>query len=232
MIIIISPSKTFTNNFIKGESEPLMTTKTKYLYKLLKEYSVDDFKLKFNLSDNLSLSTYYYYKSFNNMYKCVYLYGGTAFKYLDAINIDEKKLTNLYILSAYYGLLNALDNINYYRLDIKDKLLDISLKDYWYNDINNELLNKKEIIINLSSGEYSSLLDLNNKNIYSIDFREVKNNKLVGSSMTLKKLRGLMANYILVNDVKDIKNIKKISLEGFTYNELYSKDNLLMFVKE
>ena len=41
-----------------------------------------------------------------------------------------------------------------------------------------------------------------------------------------------MANYLLVNGIKDIENIKKISLEGFTYNKLHSKDNLLMFIKE
>lgn len=232
MIIILSPSKTFTTKQVASSQKPILLSKTHKLFTHLKQFKVEDFITKFKLSKPLAVSSFKYYKTLNPKWVCAYLYGGTAYKYLDAISLPRDKLKKLYILSAFYGPLNSLDAIDYYRLDIKDKLLDISLTSFWFPEINLLLKNKSDLIINLSSKEYSSLLDLTNPHIVTFDFREIKDNQFIASSMTLKKMRGLMARYLLINDTLSLEEKKKINLEGYTYNHLHSTKNLIMFIKE
>lgn len=231
MIILLSPAKTFTKSLAKGNKNPYFLPKTMVLVEVLKSFTTSELEKKLNISAPLATTTYHYYKNFNLTYLAAYLYGGQAYKYLKAEEINQENLKKLYILSPLYGILNALDNISLYRLDIKDKIIKQSLYDYWYDDINNLLNNLNKTIINLASGEFSKLLDLTNKSIYTINFAEIKNNKLVQQSMLIKKMRGMMANYLLVNEINEINLIKQITLDGFSYNKNYSNNNLLMFTK-
>lgn len=88
------------------------------------------------------------------------------------------------------------------------------------------------MIINLSSNEYSSLLNLNNKNIYTVDFKVLDDGILKANSMELKKMRGKFANYIINNNINNINLLKNINIDGYKYNEKYSKENKLIFIKE
>ncbi len=233
MIIILSPAKTFYNAEILEKNNTKIPLKTEKLLKILKKYSVAEIETNLNVSNKLANEIYQFYQSFNKKYFAIYLYGGTAFKYLNAKNISKEKLKKVYILSAFYGLVNGLDGISKYRLDIKDKIIEESLYNYWFDEINNKLSEfSKEIIINLSSGEYSKLLNLNNKNIFTINFGIIKNQKLTSSSMMLKKMRGSMANYILTNNLGSLKEIKETDIDGFKFNNELSTNNLLMFTKE
>ncbi len=232
MIIILSPSKTFNKNPIKTKTTNL-SDKTFFLFNILSSYDTNELVNTLNISKKLSDEVYGYYKNFKNEYYAVYLYGGTAFKYLDAFNIPNSNLKNLYFLSAFYGLINSFDAISKYRLDLKDKIIDQSLENYWFEDINSKLINlKANTIINLSSGEYSRLLDLNNNKITTINFGIKVNNKITSSSMMLKKMRGLMANHLLKHNINSIEEIKKVTIAGFKYSNDESTNKLLMFIKE
>ncbi len=50
--------------------------------------------------------------------------------------------------------------------------------------------------------------------------------------MLIKKMRGLMTNHLLTNNIKDISTIKEIDLDGFMYDKAASTDKLLMFTKK
>lgn len=233
MIIILSPAKTFNKDLQKVEPNNDFSLKTEHLLKILKSLTVDQIENELSVSNKIAKEVSKYFANFKNEYKAIYLYGGTAFKYLNAKEISEEKLKKVYILSAFYGLLNGLDIIGQYRLDIKDKIIDETLYNYWFEEINKEINSLNEnMIINLSSGEYTKLLDLTNKNITTINFSILKNNKLTSSSMMLKKMRGLMANYLLNNHINTLTEIKNVKIEGFEFCEEYSKTNLLMFIKK
>lgn len=230
MIILISPTKTFTKATDIANSSPIFENKANYLIEKIKELSVQDLKLKFKLSEKLSEQTYDYYQNLHNNFAAVYQYGGTAFKYLDPINIDKDKLSNLYILSGLYGILNAFDGISPYRLEITDRNF-LNLFDYWKHELNEFLSKQDNKIINLASGEYTKHLDFNNDNILTIDFILNKDGKNTQQSMMLKKMRGLMANHLLTNDV-DFKDLINVEIDGFKYSKELSNEKLYYFYKE
>lgn len=233
MIVLLSPAKTFNKEPKKSNLRPHFIEKTIKLVNVLNKYNVNVLKDKLNISINLANNAYSYYNDFKLDYRASSLYGGQAFKYLKADEIEEKLLKNLYLLSPLYGIINALDAIAPYRLDLKDKIIDTSLIHYWYEDINTYLKQfNDKLIINLTSGEFSRLLDLDNNMIYTINFGVMQNDKLIQRSMLIKKMRGLMANYLLINEILTLNKIKEINLDGFTYNENYSNDHLLMFTKK
>lgn len=232
MIILLSPAKTFTKDLENGNSFPVFKNKSEKIINVLNKMDFSSLQKTLKTSDNLTNNAFDYYKNYKLQYIAVYLYGGQAYKYLKAREINRENLRSLYILCPLYGVLNALDNISFYRLDIKDKVLDISFYDYWYDDINNYLNSlNKNIIINLSSGEFSRLLDLDNEKIITINFGTIKDGKLSQPSMLIKKMRGMMANHLLTNNIKGLKGIKNMEIDGFKLNKEHSTNNLLFFTK-
>lgn len=230
MIILLSPAKTFTTTTKQGLQKPYFINKAFDLVNILKTMNMNELENSLSISNKLAFDVKSYYENFSLDYSAVHLYGGQAYKYLKANDIEDEKLKQLYILSPLYGIINALDSISLYRLDLKDKVINESLYQFWSEDIN-DYLNKlnTNLIINLSSGEFTKLLDLNNPKLITINFGVIKENKLIQQSMLIKKMRGLMANYLLINNINSIEEIKTIVLDGFKFDKQYSFNQLLMF---
>ncbi len=232
MIVLLSPAKTF-NNLEKQKGDlHYFLDKSNYLVDIIKQLDKESLQKVMKISNKLTDDVYKYYQNYSLDYQAAYLYGGQAYKYLKAETISNDKLKNLYILSPLYGIINALDKISHYRLDLKDKLISKSLTDYWFKDINDYLntLNKN-LIINLASGEFSKLLDLTNNSLITINFAIFKDDKLTQPSMAIKKMRGMMAKYILENEIESLELIKEINLDGFKFNQEKSTNNLFLFTK-
>lgn len=231
MIILLSPAKTFNKETLSSKKSLIFEEKHNYLLNILKNMNKDDLKRKLKLSDNLLNNVINYYKSFNNNIKAISLYGGHAFKHLKFEDLNN--YNNLYILSALYGLVNANDAISRYRLDLDNKILeDKTLINYWSKDINDYLTSLKDkLIINLSSNEYSRLLDLKMDNLYTVNFQILKNGKLTSSSMELKKMRGKFASTLINKNIKTVKQLKTLVVDGYKYDEDSSATNYLNFVK-
>lgn len=228
MLILLSPAKTFTKNTVLAKQTPLFMNKANYLTNIINNYTINEVKDNFKISEKLAITTLDYFKNINNDNQAIYLYGGTAFKYLDATTINYELLSNIYVLSGLYGIVNAYDGISPYRLEIASTFLG-NLYDYWNNEVNSYLKNKNDLIINLASSEYSKYLDFKNLNILTINFIEVKDGKASSNSMMLKKMRGLMARYLVLNNITNIINIE---IEGFKYNKELSNNKEYIFLKE
>ncbi|MDR1782167.1 MAG: YaaA family protein, partial [Bacilli bacterium] len=144
--------------------------------------------------------------------KAINLYKGISFKQLTNINNDNYQ--NLLILSALYGYSYAFDYISPYRFDYTMKE---SKKNYqiFCNRIN-DLISGEDIVYNLASNEFSK--DLKHHNMINFIFYLKKDNKLVQHSVSSKKMRGQLANYIINN--------KNIDLESFNYDNFYFDDTL------
>ena len=66
----------------------------------------------------------------------------------------------------------------------------------------------------------------------SFDFKKVKDEKLTGIGMVIKKIRGAMANYIISNQITSLEKIKKFNQFKFKFYEFDNKNNKFLFVSK
>ena len=164
--------------------------------------------------------------------QAIFAFNGDVYEGIDATSISSSnhdKLQNtLRILSGLYGILKPFDNIKPYRLEMGTKISikgTKNLYDFWKKDVTNSILKeieKDDIIVNLASNEYFSVIDsslIENK-IISPQFKDFKNGKLKIISFYAKKARGLMTRFLIDNDIKSSSDIENFNSSGY----MFSKD--------
>lgn len=228
MIVIISPSKTFSNSKVRGNLKPLFYDKQLILRNKLKKLSIKDIIKEFKISEKLAIVVYNYYQNELEEVTAINLYEGVLYKELKQkeIHFEDNKL---YIISALYGLLRPFDNISKYRLDFNNKILG-NLYNYWQEDICDYLNTnyKDEIIIDLTSKEFFPLISKLN-NVYTINFIDSDNKRL--SSVVLKQLRGSFANYIINKNIQTLEDVKQLKTKEFEYSKEHSNNKTLTFIR-
>lgn len=252
MKILISPAKSLdfekkvpTDKF----SKPTFLKHTKEIVAVLKKLKPTDLSQLMDISPTLANLNWERNKKFKtpftieNARQAMYAFNGDVYQGLDAYTLPEEKLdviqNKLRILSGQYGILKPLDLIQPYRLEMGTNI-EIgeakNLYSYWKeiltNSINKEL-KKNELLLNLASNEYFSVID--QKKIKGIiitpEFKDYKDGKLKMISFFAKKARGLMVRYIIDNNVETIEEIKSFNYEGYRYDESLSKGNTLVFTR-
>ena len=118
-------------------------------------------------------------------------------------------------------------------------LIGKDLYKFWSNkltsNLNKEIQeNKLNFLFNLSSNEYSSVINFEKleNEVISFDFKKVKNEKLAGIGMVIKKMRGAMANYIISNKITCLEKIKNFKEFKFKFYEFNSKNNKFLFISK
>ncbi len=191
-----------------------------------------------NIKGKLLDKTFDEYLNFNNSetVSAICSYTGTVFKELDIKNYGDYALDylkeNVRILSALYGILKPFDRIKIARLDMKMKVLNISNYKFWNKKIDlflKEELKKDEIIINLSSNEFKKMVGIN---FIDIEFKECKDNSCKTVGIYSKKARGILMNYMIINNVTTFSEIKEFNLEGYKYREDLSNDKKIIFTRK
>lgn len=241
MKIIFAPSKgmKFKNINFKEKKEIYFKDKTDILIKKLKIFSKEEIEKLFKIKGNLLEETYKNIQNFENLnfYPALSLYDGVTFRQLNYKNYSENEINflneKLFIFSALYGVLSPNTNIKPYRLDMTINFLDESLYKFWGEDINNFFKKyENEIFINLSSKEFSKILNNKIFNIIDIEFRQNVDGKLKNISTEAKKARGLVLDYITLNHIEDIEKIKEFSQEGYKFSIENSTENKFFFIKD
>ena len=166
----------------------------------------------------------------------IYAFNGDVYSGLDPYTLPEEKIdkmqSQIRILSGLYGVLRPLDQIQAYRLEMGTKISigsNNNLYSFWKNKVTNQLkseLEERELILNLASKEYFSVIDtgLLSNTIISPEFKDFKNGKLKIISFYAKKARGLMARYLIDENISDLEGIRLFSSEGYRYSEEESKN--------
>ena len=236
MMIFISPAKTFRETQIKSEQTPIFKKETADLLKQLKVLSVSDLKKGMHVSDKVAKQTHQYYQTFNNhLQPAIFTYYGHQFKHIDVDTFDQQQLKRLnqklYIMSGFYGFLKPLDLISCYRLDMQDKTIT-NLYAHWTKTIQSYIQENhpNTPLINLASHEFGQMIEHLDQT-YTIEFYQIKDQKPKIHSMEAKRLRGLMARYLILHDIRHIKDIKTIQLDGYTYNKKLSEERKIIFTK-
>lgn len=254
MLVIISPAKTLDfNDKIETStySIPGHLDKTELLVNNLKRKSPKKIVDLMNVSPKLGQLNFERYQEWNqpftteNSKQAIFVFKGDVFVGLDIKRFSEKDLEytqeHLRILSGLHGLLKPLDLIQPYRLEMGTKLKyrrKNNLYEFWGGLITNSLqesINKQgdNILINLASDEYFKSIDIAklSAEVVTPVFKDFKNGEYKFLSFYGKKARGMMARYILKNQINTIDDLKFFEEDGYFYNDNLSKDDKLVFTR-
>lgn len=241
MKIVFSPSKTMKHKDIRFSTEEMInfSDKTNFLIEKLKKFSKDEIEKIFKIKGKLLEETYDNIQNFENLesFDTLALYDGVTFRQLETHNYSNKNFDylneNLFIFSALYGVLSPNTKIKPYRLDMSINFLEEeNLYKFWKEEVNSYLTKfNEEIFINLASKEFSKILDYKKFNIIDIEFRQLVDGKLKNISTEAKKARGLLLNYLVINEVDNLEKIKEFKEAGYKFSEEDSSSNYFLFIK-
>jgi cytoplasmic iron level regulating protein YaaA (DUF328/UPF0246 family) len=98
--------------------------------------------------------------------------------------------------------------------------------------LKNELA-KNDVIINLASQEYSSVIDFKkiSRRVITPYFKEFKNGKNTMVMMFAKNARGKMARFIIENEIENEAYLKSYNIDGYAFDESLSTSNDWVFVR-
>ena len=237
MKIIISPAKSFKHFDNIDTEELLFPEKTKILVNKIKKLSMNEIGNLNMTNDKLTEKAYYDYQEFDFRdlsNPALFSYDGLVFKQFKMEDFEDLDYLNnhVYIISALYGLLKPMTGIMDYRLYFDNTRYD--LYDFWKDDLYKKLYEDNDLVINLASKEYTKtirpFLKKTDKFI-TIDFKEVRDGKLKSVVAYMKQARGQMLREIITRKIEDIDEIKKLDINGYTYDPYNSTEKCLTFVR-
>lgn len=255
MKLIISPAKTLdfeSKPVTKTYSEPSFLDQSQQLIDELKELSLADVATLMKLSDKLAALNVARFGSWktpftpDNSKQAILAFKGDVYTGLDAESFSDEDFNfaqnHLRILSGLYGLLKPLDLIQPYRLEMGTKFTNSrgkNLYEFWdmqlTDALNREFAEDKEpLLINLASNEYFKAVKTKNLQAKVITpvFKDWKNGQYKMISFYAKKARGLMAAYIIQNQLSDPEQLKNFDTEGYYFSEEQSKGNEWVFLRD
>ncbi len=184
--------------------------------------------------------------STENARQAVLAFNGDVYTGLDATSFSEQDFAfaqqHMRILSGLYGLLRPLDLMQPYRLEMGTKLANDrgnNLYQFW-GDIITEQLNLAlaaqgdEVLINLASNEYFKSVKKKSlqANIITPVFKDWKNGQFKVISFFAKKARGLMARYIIENQLTQVEQLKQFDYADYQYSAELSKGNEWVYTRK
>lgn len=246
MKLFFSPSKgmkykNFENlkEFQSTSQNGDLKIKTNELVGALKVFSKDDLSKIFKIKGSLLEETYNQYQFYYEQEEreAISLYDGVSFKQIDLESFSNSEFdyikNNVLIFSALYGINFGSNLIRPYRLDMTNKILEISPYSFWNEVIENFLLTyKNEIFINIASKEFSKILNRKIFNVIDIEFRQIVDEKVKNISTEAKKARGAMLNYLIEIKGNNISQIKSFNRLGYQFSEEDSTENEFIFLKK
>jgi hypothetical protein len=255
MLIVISPAKKLDYD---TPAKTRMATTPEYmehsmaLIRRLREFSALDIAELMKLSMKLAELNFDRYEAFEpkctkeNAKQAILAFKGDVYQGLDAESFTAADFKfaqqHLRVLSGLYGLLRPLDLMQPYRLEMGTKLVTDrgrNLYEFW-GDIITDGLNKQlgkiksGTLVNLASNEYFKSVKPKNiaGEIITPQFKEYKNGDYKMIGIYAKRARGLMARYIIQNQLTRPEALKDFSEEGYSFNKKLSAGNSLVFTRK
>ncbi len=255
MLIVISPAKKLdyqSNSPQQAYTEPAYLEKSANLIKVMKNKTPAEIQSLMGISENLANLNHSRYLNWNkkntkrNSKPAIYAFMGDVYTGLDAKSLTNHQIRfaqdHLRILSGLYGVLKPLDLIQPHRLEMGTKIKTESgetLYDFWGHAPTSELNQQAKVlktkhIVNLASNEYFKVI---NKTALTLEvltpvFKDKKQDTYKVISFYAKKARGMMAKYIIENEITDPRGIKEFSLAGYKYRSKLSAKNEYVFTRE
>lgn len=255
MLMVISPAKTldYTTKAVTDEySQPQFLEHAQQLIDQLKELSPQDIAQLMKLSDKLAGLNAARFAQWSqpftpeNAKQAILAFKGDVYTGLEAETFSTADFTfaqqHLRMLSGLYGLLRPLDLMQPYRLEMGTKFANHkgkNLYEFWGEQITqwlNQALAEQgdDILLNLASNEYFSAVKTAKfkGRIIDTEFKDEKNGHYKIISFYAKKARGLMARYVIQNQLTDIEQVKAFNSEGYYFSEKDSSASKLVFLRD
>ena len=252
MKVLLSPAKSLdfeTPILTEIGSDIRFPEKAQQVNAVLRKKSPKQLKELMGISESLAVLNYERNQLWSSQSEpgknrpAVFAFNGEVYRGLNVSALSESKhelmQNTLRILSGQYGLLRPLDKIMPYRLEMGTKLAigkSKNLYEFWRSAVTSALseeLENSELIVNLASNEYAKCLDFKSiKNqVITPVFKENKNGVYKVLSVYAKYARGLMARYIIDQNVNTIDDIKAFNLDGYHWAADLSNEEQLVFIR-
>lgn len=250
MISIISPAKNMRNlkvDNIKpkmyGESR-FFTNETKEIINELKKLTPWDIQSIMKVNEKIAFQSYAYFQDFNFDEEGVcglLAYDGLVFKNIKAEEFTSEDFdfanNHVRILDAFYGIVNPLDGVLPYRLEMQYKINinDKNLYKFWEDKLYKKLYSEDKVIINLASEEYAKAVRgfLDKDDIFiDIDFKIHKDGKLKTMATYAKMARGQMIKYIIENKIDNPEDLKDFTFNGYKFDHNLSTNKKYVFIRQ
>lgn len=255
MLALISPAKTLdyetalpTDTF----TQPRLLEQSQQLIDVCRKLSATEIASLMSVSEkiaNLNVDRFRDWNAdfdFSNARQALFAFKGDVYTGLDAYHLKDQDIDfaqqHLRMLSGLYGLLRPLDLMMPYRLEMGTKLKNArghNLYEFWGNmitdQINQDLAEiDAKVLVNLASDEYYK--SVNEKKIQAEIIKPVfldqKNGKYKVISFYAKKARGLMASYLIENQLNQAEQLKAFDSEGYYFDAESSSNKELVFKRD
>lgn len=242
MLIVVSPAKNLDYESQTPTAEftmPDLLSHSSELIEVCRELSPAQIGSLMKISDKLSglnadrFAEWQMPFTPENAKQAVFAFNGDVYTGLNAQTFSDDDCAfaqkHLRILSGLYGLLRPLDLMQAYRLEMGTKLANPKGKDlyqYWGNVITEAVQSAMDaqgdgVLINLASNEYFKSVKHKalKGTVITPVFKDEKNGQYKIISFYAKKARGLMARYIIDNQITDLEALKAFDVAGYEYCE-------------
>ncbi|MGD8999477.1 MAG: peroxide stress protein YaaA [Granulosicoccaceae bacterium] len=254
MLIVISPAKKLdyeTPASIKTATMPDYMADSQQLITRLREFSALDIAELMHLSMKLAELNFARYEAWqpectrDNARQAILAFKGDVYQGLGAESFSAADFkfaqSHLRILSGLYGLLRPLDLMQPYRLEMGTKLSTDrgkNLYEFWGSIITQGLNKqlgkiKSGTLVNLASNEYFKSVKTKELagEIITPSFKDYKNGDYKMIGIYAKRARGLMARYIIRNQITKPEALKDFCEEGYIFNSKLSAGNSWVFTR-
>ena len=255
MLALISPAKTLdyetalpSSNF----TQPRLLDQSEQLIEVCRELSASQLASLMSVSEKIAQLNVARFQDWQtefdlaNARQAIFAFKGDVYTGLDAYALNDAQLDfaqqHLRMLSGLYGLLRPLDLMMPYRLEMGTKLHNprgSNLYEFWGKRITDLIQQdlqqaNSNILLNLASDEYykavkESALDAQ---IVKPVFLDQKNGKYKVISFYAKKARGLMARFVIEQQIQQVEDLKAFNSEGYYFDAENSNAKELVFKRD
>lgn len=255
MLALISPAKTLdyetalpSSNF----TQPRLLDQSEQLIDVCRELSASQLASLMSVSEKIAQLNVARFQDWQtefdlaNARQAIFAFKGDVYTGLDAYALNDAQLDfaqqHLRMLSGLYGLLRPLDLMMPYRLEMGTKLQNprgSNLYEFWGKRITDLIQQdlqhaNSKILLNLASDEYYKAVKESALDAQMIKpvFLDQKNGKYKVISFYAKKARGLMARFVIEQQIQQVEDLKAFNSEGYYFDAENSNSKELVFKRE
>ena len=255
MLILISPAKTLDYDTVLPTDRhtlPRLLAHSQQLIDLSRSLSASEIASLMSVSDKIAQLNVARFRdwqpefNFANSRQAIFAFKGDVYTGLDAYSLSDQQLDyvqqKLRMLSGLYGLLKPLDLMMPYRLEMGTRLQNprgsnlYAFWDHYITDMIQQDLddNHSQLVVNLASDEYYKAVKESKLKARVIKpvFLDQKNGKYKVISFYAKKARGLMARYIIEQQIQDPEQLKNFNVDGYYFDATSSTGNEWVFKRD
>jgi len=250
MLTLISPSKDIKIRSPQSSvalTEPRLLGETKKLVEKMREKSASDIEEMMKVSPAIAKLTVSRFQDFDDDNQsnssALFTFYGDVYRNLFSDDFSKEEIEfsqeNLRIISGLYGILRPLDMIQPYRLEMGRKLATeagTNLYQFWgtrLGEIIKQDLDTHHLpfVVNLASNEYAKAIKFLDVDIpiIQVQFLNATKTGLRVVGVHAKKTRGLMARWIVKNQIENPYDLHGFNLNGYEFTPSKSNSLLMTF---